>query len=371
MKSNLKHYLVLLLFILTLLTPAIDRKLHLLPVMKSTEKRDLAPRPQYSLSVGVPTMIKSFEAYWNDNFGGRSLLINLRTRLWVKLFGESPIPYVTIGKNGWLFYKSEAKNDGPGINDYQGLTPLTDDEIKGIVESVVQVKDELAKKDITLIVTVAPNKSSVYADQLPSYIHKLKSQSRLDQIKSAMPKDINFVDLRPVLIDGRSSLNTYQTTDSHWNNYGAFLSVTELLKSIPKEFKISPYSLDDYNVESQPIMGEGDLASMMAARGIFKELSVTLTSKKDKAIVPEKFATDQDKYTVSIYKGANAKLPRLVVFGDSFAGYMGMFLAPHFSTSYVISFANNYKLNDDLIDQESPDIIIWEVAERYVDRLKQ
>lgn len=371
MTKNIRPYLSLFIFIFILLVPAMDRKLHFLPVYEATEKRDLAPRPVYSLTNPIPTTIKAFESYWNDNFGGRSLLIHARAAIWIKLFGESPVPYVTIGKNGWLFYKSEAKNDGPGINDYQGLTPLSDQEIKEVVSSIEDIKTRLAEQGIDLVVTVAPNKSTIYTDHLPSYIRQIRNISRLDQIKAALPSDINFVDLRSVLTDSRSTLPTYQSTDSHWNTYGAYLASSKLLSAMPHSLHLAPSELSNYQLVSSEVKGEGDLASMMAARGIFNETAISLISKKLPELKPKKYATDRDLYAVSVYTQRNKKLPRLAVFGDSFGEYLGPFLSPHFSSSYIISFANNYQIDDHLIEQASPNVVIWEVAERYVDRLKQ
>lgn len=368
----MRKHLPLILFLSLLLLPAFDRKLHILPVYPETEKRDLAPRPVYSLHTPLPQTFAKFDAYWNDHFGGRSLLVNLRAKLWIALFHDSPVGSVVVGRSGWLFYQSEAKDDGPGINDYQGLIPFSRDELTGVVDSIKSVNTYLAKHGITLIVTAAPNKSTIYGDFLPANFPRLSSVSRLDQLIDAMPDDIIFVDLRASLKNGRSTLPTYQMTDSHWNNYGAFLATQALISQIPAKYHLRSMTTDDYTVDNHSIPGEGDLASMMAARGIFTDLSVEIKPKVKINYTDEDFGYARGTYSGHIWIRASKKLPRLLLFGDSFRTSMEPFLIPYFSSSYIMGFTGaHYKLNDDLIKIAKPNIVIWEVAERYLDRLKQ
>lgn len=369
--THLSSKLGLILFVVVLLLPAIDRKLHFFPVYNETEKRNLAPRPLYHWPFPVQLTMKKFEAYWNDHFGGRNFLIHLRAQIWLKLFMDSPVSSVVVGKEGWLFYKSESKDDGPGINDYQGLTPLTDPQLNEIVSSIEQINTKLKSQGITLIVTVAPNKSSIYPNYLPFNFPHLKPLSRLDQLVKAVPPEVIFVDLRSPLITGKQSLDTYQKTDSHWNDYGAFLAVQTLLQSVPEGYSITAPQLTDYNLVTKEISGEGDLSSMMAARGIFRDLYVGLTPRIPVKYLDRDFGYLRGAYSGHIWELKGSKKPRLLMFGDSFRNSMAQFLYPHFSTSYIMGFSSNYKLNNDLIKQADPDIIIWEVAERYLDRLKQ
>jgi hypothetical protein len=349
-----------------------DRKLHILPVYPETEKRDLAPRPVYSLHTPLPQTFAEFDAYWNDHFGGRSLLVNLRAKIWITLFHDSPVKNVIVGKSGWLFYQSEALGDGPGINDYQGLSPFTNTELSEVVDSIKQVNASLMKQGITLIVTAAPNKSTIYPDFLPANFPRLVRSTRMDQLVLALPRDILFVDLRQPLISGRSTLPTYQMTDSHWNNYGAFLATQAVLSRVPTKYHLTPQTIDKYSVRSETIPGEGDLASMMAARGIFSDLAVTIDPKEPLVYDDEDFGYLQGSYSGHIWIQTNKKLPRLLLFGDSFRAAMEPFLMPYFSNSYIMGFTGaHYKLNDDLVKLAKPNIVIWEVAERYLDRLKQ
>lgn len=371
MKTKLMGYLYLTIFLLVLLTPALDQKLHFLPDIISTEKRVLAPRPKYSIHMSIVELTRQFQAYWNDNFGARNLLISFKATVWTKIFKESPVSNVVIGKDGWLFYKSEVKDDGPGINDYQGIAPFTQVQVDEIVTSVRDVKNVLDKKKVDLVVVVAPNKSTIYSDYLPANIHKINNTTRLDQLISAMPKDINFVDLRDTLISGRSIAPTYQSTDSHWNNLGAFLAVKQILNILPAKHHLKNMTLDDYNMEIKEIGGEGDLASMMSARGLFTDWSIDIDPKDNVKPVIAKYSYANSSYDIVYSSQLSTLYPRMLIFGDSYSYYMNQYLAPYFASGYYATYTRNYKINYELIDHLKPNIVIWELAERFSDRLKQ
>jgi alginate O-acetyltransferase complex protein AlgJ len=364
-------HLPFICFVGLLLLPALDRKLHLLPVYPETEKRDLAPRPNYAQLSPLPQTMHAFEMYWNDHFGGRSLLINLRARLWIQLFRDSPVSSVVIGKHGWLFYKSESRQDGPGLNDHQGLTPLTADELGDLVLSLNKVNHALRDQGITLIVLVAPNKNTIYPEEVPDNFPQLRPDTRLDQLIRVLPSDLLFVDVRAVLAEGKSVMPTYLTTDTHWNNYGAFLASQTLLRQLPAQYRIQPKTLADYKLKQEVVSGEGDLASMMAARGIFTDVFIGLEPKVPTKFVDYEYGFLDGAYSGHVWLQPKSRLPRLLFFGDSFRNSMAPFLAPHFSSSYVMGFTPHYRLNDDLIKVAKPNIIVWQVAERYLDRLKQ
>lgn len=369
MLKNLLHHIVLILFIAILSVPMLDRKLHIFPLIISTEKRELAPRPVYSNLKSLPDLVHAFDSYWSDNFGGRANLITLQSKIWVKLFRESPIPSVVIGKDGWSFYKSEAKNDGPGINDLQGLVTLKKSDADIIYDNLGQIISKLESKGIRLIILVAPNKHTVYKEMLPPIYRSFNTTTRLDSLISTLPENINLVDVRDVLHDGKSIMPTYQVTDSHWSSYGAFLAVQKLKEEHPDISRTPLQLLSDYDVVQESVSGEGDLVSMMSARGIYKDISQLFKHKRDIITTSENFEFLNYKYSGYTIKQKNQNLPTLLFTGDSFASYMNPFLAPYFSNIYVTTYKQTGLFEDELLDLIRPDVIIWEVAERYIDRL--
>lgn len=359
---------VLYVFALSLLIPALDHKRHFLPDAIATEKRELASRPNYSLHTPLKETIKAFEAYWNDNFGGRAWFISLYASLWTRVFHESPVPYVVIGRDGWLFYKSEQKDDGPGINDLQGLTPLTQDQLGSIVSNISAVNDAVQKQKMTLIIVVAPNKQTIYSDKLPTSIVSTGQSTRLDQLKAVMPTGINFIDLRSILKEGRSMYPTYFKTDSHWNNFGAFLAAQTVLGNVPGS---TPLKMSDYTITISDLPGEGDVSSMMAARGVFQEISLDVEPIVKPTVTLSDFTYVHSPYIGQVWQQSKVYLPNILIYGDSFRGSMARYLAPHFQKTYVMPYSIYYDASEHMITSLKPTIVIWEVAERYIDRLNQ
>ena len=69
------------------------------------EKRQLAKMP--GLPEGIEATIafpRQFEAYFNDHFKLREILIRSHNRLKIKLLKKSPQRDVLLGRNGWFFF---------------------------------------------------------------------------------------------------------------------------------------------------------------------------------------------------------------------------------------------------------------------------
>lgn len=368
--SDMKHNLLIIIFISLLLLPLADRIFHFLPSLPSTENREFALQPTLKDLVDPVLFTKKFDAYWSDNFGGRNYLIRANSWLWVKTLHQSPVQYVVFGKDNFLFYKSEVKNDGPSLNDYQGLAPLSQIEIDQITNSIKTVNEYLASRGVKLIIVVAPNKHTIYPELLPSSYKRVSNTARFDQLLNALPPDLDILDLRPTLTAGKSVYPTYYTTDSHWNNFGAYLASREIINSLHDKM-LKPRELAEYKLVATPSLGMGDLASMLSARNMLPDYQLDLNPLYPVSVEDNGFNYKNGKYSGHIWTQPNAALPRLLLFGDSFRESLTPFLTPYFSTSYVMGFSAGHQLDFDLIDLSKPDIVIWEVAERYLTHLIQ
>jgi len=366
----MKNKVYTIIFFIILLLPLSDRIFHFLPHLPSTENRELALQPSVAELIDPATFIKKFDVYWSDNFGGRNYLVRGNSWLWVKTLRQSPFQYVVFGSDNFLFYKSEVKNDGPSLNDFQGLAPLSQAEITEIIASIKTVQDDLSARGIRLIVVVAPNKHNIYPELLPPSYKRYFYTTRFDQLLHALPPNLNILDLRPTLIAGKSTYPTYYTTDSHWNNFGAYLAANEIINSLNDPI-LKPRQLSDYTINYVPSRGIGDLATMLSARNMLPDYQLDLHLLHPLPIDDTGFDFKNGKYSGHIWTQSNSVLPRLLFFGDSFRDSLTPFLTPHFSTSYIMGYSKNYEIDYDLLDVAKPNIIIWEVAERYLIRFIQ
>jgi hypothetical protein len=240
---------------------------------------------------------------------------------------------VIIGKEGWLYVDTDES-----MLDYRGLVPYSESQlgyISGIVKSEIEY---LKSKGIPLLLIVAPNKESIYPEFMPDNIKK-GNQTRLDQLV----KVIDLVDLRQALINAKDK-QVYRKTDTHWNNYGAYLVYSEIVFRLG----IKPNSLSDYDevFDEKPT---SDLANLLKMPDIYKE----------------------SVYHYKLKDGIQSdKIPSVLIFHDSF--YEGTDLKPllsaHFDKIKEVRFGQLTLFSSKLIEEVKPDVVIYIMVERCAGR---
>ncbi len=176
----------------------------------------------------------------DEGFYGRARLILARAnfRVWI---GDHVFPKAVVGKDGWLFYTAEKNAD-----DYQNVIPFSTDELARIQQNLDAVAEEYEKKGITFLIAIPPSKHSIYPEYMPDEIPVLGSESRLDQLISYLVLNGNtqLMDLRPLFLKEKKEKQIYYATDTHWNEYGAFLAYQEITKELSLTYPtIQPYPL--------------------------------------------------------------------------------------------------------------------------------
>ncbi len=128
---------------------------------------------------------------------------------------------VLIGKNGWLFYQ-------PGISAATQRPHRGESTTADALAAAIHFRDALATRGIRLIIMPAPNKESIYPDQLVScepQQHILDEQMRafLDGCAKA---NLETVDLFSVYREARRNSPDllYLKQDSHWSPFGVELA---------------------------------------------------------------------------------------------------------------------------------------------------
>ncbi|MBM5782708.1 MAG: hypothetical protein FJ368_04720, partial [Pelagibacterales bacterium] len=130
-KSNI---FLIIVFTLILLVPSFDSIFHFSPIKDLFEKRKMAIKPEIPKSFSeLKIYPKQFESFFNDNYGFRKTLISWHNKITDKVFNESPLARVIIGKEGWLYFDNENS-----ILDIQGKAILEDDIISKGVKSFIE-----------------------------------------------------------------------------------------------------------------------------------------------------------------------------------------------------------------------------------------
>jgi hypothetical protein len=339
------------------------------------ENRRLAEVPKFPMtSDALKTFPRKFEAYYNDHFRLRDAFIRGHNRLKIKLLKESPQRDVLMGRDGWLFFRRNNL-----LEDFFALEPFTEGDLSGLQHLLEAKRDWLSSQGIPYFLVVAPNKQSIYPEQMPQTYYRSRGPSRLDQLLDHMrtQSDVNMVDLREDLLAGKTSEQVYFRTDTHWNEIGAFIayrSIMDAIRRATNDDRLVPHSLKDYQrVES--IRKGGDLTKMLGFTDETQErydrlepLFLRCAQKKE---LPDYMGRAWKPFPEPVAFTCSTARLDLVMLHDSFGRWLRPYMAENFRKSV---FVWQHQLPMDvfkkIVMQEKPDVVVEEIVERMVYYLK-
>ena len=319
------------------------------PTTVSTENRVLSSFPSLLSSEGGVNLnfFQEFEKYFNEHFAFRNELVYADAKIQNDIFRVSSTERVVSGKDGWLFYTST-------LNDYLGTNNLSDRELYNIAHNLEIVKDYLDERGIEFILTIPPNKSTLYGDYMPYYNSiKIDEEHNVDRLKPLIDGNIAYADLFELFREEDEIL--YLKRDSHWNMKGALLAYNCIMDSLGQKH-------DDYsgvNVK-RSIDEVGDLSKML----------YTLYGEKEanfKYDIPQNYEYNSDFNSVEdgwIETKSNLSNGKLLMFRDSFANTLIPLIANQYSEAYF-SKAVPHDLEKMIVETE-PDTVIFEKVERNI-----
>jgi hypothetical protein len=299
----------------------------------------------------------AFEKFYNGYFPLRDRLIQLDYDIRFNILHEVVFNNVLVGKQGWLYLTDE-----DNLDYYQHASPFSQGQLAHIQQKLDQVKATLAAQGIDFVVVVSPNKETIYPDYLPDGIQQINQKSQLDQLVDYMDQhgQTRIIDLRTPLMDAKKSGQVYNRTDTHWNEPGAYLAYREIINSLNDRFPVlKAYSPEDFSLSNETL--RGDLSHMLPLTKPFVEQSISVTPR-----VPRKAQMLQyDPNGITITETVGASLPKAVIFRDSFFNSLLPFFSEHFRRAVYV---HSFEVDEDLVMKEKPDVVILEIAERYLNQ---
>ena len=324
------------------------------------ENRELAPFPEISVQ-NYSGFSKGFEDYFNDHLQFRSQLVMLNSLTDYYVFRRSPPDQVVIGRDGWLFYGT--KEDGDPIGNYMGENLCTEDELAYIASHVIEQRDDLAAKGIEFVIFVAPNRERVYSEYMPAAYGSPAEEYPAKQIIEYLKEntDIRVVYAYADLMEARKIVddNLYYKTDTHWNWLGGYVGTRALMRELGHDIP----ALDDPGFS---ISSEGEpVSAMIDLMGLNGWIRVDDNNPQIRGVEENRVELKTfDYYRDTIESESDADDRRkLFMIKDSFAFYMQPYTAAQFAEC---TFVHKFYYSPELIDEYSPDIVVWEMVERYV-----
>jgi alginate O-acetyltransferase complex protein AlgJ len=327
------------------------------------EKRELAPFPRWEWKLRPAVAYPDALSRWfEDHFGFRASLVRWygETRLFV--LNVSPSSAVLRGRDGWLFYA-----DDGGLDDYTSDRPLSELEVGVWREAIVRARDWLRQRGVAYVFTIAPDKHVVYPEQVPASLRRMRPQLRMDQVYSALgDTGVVAVDVRPALLEAKSRERVYFLTDTHWNDRGALPAYQQIIDAVRRQLpSVSPaWTRGDFEADQVEIRGQ-DLAGMMGLKDVLHETDLRLVPRKPRRarVVDPPGVGPMSELGLLVTEVADPRLPRAVIFRDSFASRLVPFLSEHFRRA-VYLWQNDFDAN--VVSEEHPDVVIQEIVGRHL-----
>lgn len=354
------------------------------------ENREPAPRPGLPASVAdVRTWAPRFERWFDDHLGFRNVLIrwnNAVSVLWLRVNPRTHVgpdaapldvtrgadPFTSravVGRDSWIYYF------GPGMMaDFRGVDPLPPETVAAWRRTLDAHRDTAAALGARYLFVLVPEKQYVHPEHLPGTLRRVSPVTRSDQLATALAdSDVPFLDLRPLLRAAARDGPVYERTGTHWNALGAHLAYTAIAERIARDFPaVRAAPLDAYEIETRRGPSRTLLVQMLGIEDLLQEDYVVLrpralrratrSSDGDEAPIAERvFGQGQARL---VTETGDARLPRAVIFHDSFMRYE---LEPLLSECFARAvYRWQPGFDPELIAAEHPDLVIEERAERFL-----
>src|SRR5262245_11466594 len=214
------------------------------PKMMAGENRPPAPRPTVSMGrKALNRFPAKFEAYFQDRFPARELMLSEQARIKVDWLDTSSSEKVIVGRDGWLFMDEE-KSENPGREVSQH------EQCRLWAQEFRRRHVWLAQRDIVYIIVLTPEKHSIYPEFLPDAQGHAHGPTAADLLAEVVRSDpnMNVLVLREALLTRKGERQLYFRTDTHWNDEGAYVGYRALVERLASRFpQVRPLDRDDFD----------------------------------------------------------------------------------------------------------------------------
>lgn len=278
---------------------------------------------------------------------------------WALAIDERENEKVLAGKEGWLYLRRDSNNI---LAQQTGKLKLDAAQRQGwrdLLEARIAAAERLGIHWSCLVV---PDKESVYPEYLPDLV--IPSDRRpvhefLDLARE-VGAPVSYA-LDPLLAAKRES-EVYARTDTHWNFRGAYIAYRALCEEAVHQ-GVGMEMLKEGDVEWVPAEIEGDLGSKVRPEPKTGPTIRVGLKQARSSLVFDNGVTNHGR--VMVYEQATAG-PTCVLFGESFANYLLVFLKETFQR---LVFVHTSSFIGGVLERERPDVVFSLPLERFLIRV--
>ncbi|MBA3665615.1 MAG: hypothetical protein H0W61_15625 [Bacteroidetes bacterium] len=368
----MKHvkYRVIALFVMFavfIAFPIINNFAGFVKDIPSQENRARSKKPCFDINLLDPYP-ELYEKYYNDTFPIRSRIIKHFTDFNLHVYKKSPFPdKVVIGNDNWLFMA------GGELEAYLGKNQLTKEQLEAYKLDMEFQKKYLEERGCKFYFMVTPTKANVHSEKMPYTYYRVNEQSVGEQLSEYLKKNssISVISVFDEFKKIKESEHIYYKHDNHWNRKGAFYASQIIIKEIQKDFpNIKPLAINDFEV-TKVVKEEGDIIRFVGSPDLGEDYEYEFISKKSGKPVPTntlkyEITDDPAGPAVQTIHNSDTMRPKMMIMGDSFAGMLFPFLSESFSKSTRVFDNWRYKMWDEVVKAEKPDVYILMIYEPFV-----
>ena len=316
----------------------------------------------------APNTFRRITTWFHDRLGMRYPLMVLdshwKLSVWRLRFRGDAL----FGTGAWLFFNDAPPVPASRMADLRGQLRMADADIARLGRQLAAVRAQLASCGKAAVIAIAPNKQSIYPEELRAAAGY--PSSRLDDVLAKLAPDARamVIDPRPELraAKSRHGVPIYFPTDTHWNDLGAFIAYQKIVASLAQAKLIDRpelATLEGVRIEAETAEA-GDVATrMLFLPWNYPDQRIMLRGGAAPAL---KIQADGDRMLIENPDGKG----KLLILADSFGPWIAPLLARHFGEVEMLSRPTWPALFDGAeIARRKADVTMIEIAERSLPEL--
>lgn len=341
--------------------------------ISARENRYLTNFPTADIS--DPEFRSQFTGWLNDNIGFRDEFLDMRTSILFDGLNVVTSPKVHRGIDGWYFYTLDNN-----LELSTGEYPLSDEDIDDILKQQLAIRDKLAERGTEYVLVLPASKATIYPEYVGYSDGEIVSKTAVDRVADYIQanSDIRVVRLKDALLKDKAENNKqlYFKTDTHWNEYGAYVIYKEINRML-NEWGLIDSGLPDVSFVDGEYAGE--FSTMLGCPGLLDSEPTTNTQINDPSAVRD-MTSQAYSDLQSIHDTLGLRTPvyhftndavqqkKALIFGDSLFGNWNFneLMAENFSE---LTYVWDTSVYQEFVDYTDPDIVICEIGERYLNVL--
>lgn len=331
--------------------------------VKTNQKSEMDNRMLHEFPApGSDWFCKNVEYYLSDRVGFREGFITSYQFLSDKIFHKLEHPSYMYGKDGYVMV------------DWDLVTFQHRDVDESYVDNLTAYLKSLQSycenSGAEFLFFLCPNKETIYPEYFPDGYNVKRQPNRTERITGMLAEqNVNYIYPKDLFMGLKKTEQLYNPKfdAGHWNDTGSFYGNQEIIKYLNQKFPEMGLLRDE-----EFTVGHRIEKYLMNSRFPINEpVPEYILKKTDMA--PDNEGLNQIELTAPelyhmYYKHSESgyeKLPRILIFGDSYFEDAAKFYLNHCS-ELIMLHSNNLGQADGYIDYFQPDIVILEAVERVL-----